>query len=68
MDDETAMSVEDLSREELEAAYFEMVRYAQQLQEREGQLTSAFRTLRSKYTSLKEEMQFVLWDRLVQPE
>ena len=67
-DAEEACSVSDLSREELEAAYFEMVRYAQQLQGRETQMTSAFRTLRQKYTALKADMSELLWDKLRRPE
>ena len=61
-------SIADLSRDELEAAYFEMVRYAQQLQGRETQMTSAFRVLRQKYMALKAEVQDLLWNKLRRPE
>ena len=66
--EDEACSVSDLSREELEEAYFEIVRYAQQLQGREAQMTSAFRVLRQKYTALKEEMSELLWTKLRRPD
>ena len=54
------MYVEDVTRQELEAAYFEMEQYAEQVQNQNV-------AMRTAYHVLKTEMRDILWNKLLHP-